>query len=138
MNNLKDIIREYEELYRSTKESFLKYGKIYIAYDFDDTIYSLNKPNNLIDRTISILKKWELHAKFILFTCRSGEWLEFALKEISDKEIPLDWIGENKEVEFGGKPYYNLFLEDKSSIMVPLMVLEKIYKEEIEGKNQNE
>lgn len=126
-NQIKRIISEYE-----------KYGKIIIAYDFDDTIYDMHGDKSEYKDVINILKKLEDHAYFICFTCRTFECHDLINKYIKEKELPLHTINQNiRKLDYtmSKKPFYNILIDDRSGIINSYILLLDFYNY-IEVKNE--
>lgn len=94
-----------------------------IAVDFDGTLCvnkwpEIGRPNARLIQNL-ILSKDEGH-KIILWTCRTGELLDKAIKWCENKGLVFDAINENvpEAIErFGGdcrKVYADIYLDDKS------------------------
>lgn len=103
-----------------------------IAIDYDNTIVNncypesgVLKPN--VKKALNKLKKNGY--QLILWTCRSGDALENAIKLIKEENLPFDFINENdpddinkfiecykNKTKIGKSPkiYYDVLIDDKS------------------------
>lgn len=97
-------------------EQYKLHDQLVIAYDFDDTV----RPYWCGDCTEiqSLLRgaKRALNAYFIVYT--SNKDIEGIKAYLNEEKIPWDSINENAPFAppFGGKIYYNLFLDDKAGL----------------------
>jgi len=104
-----------------------------IAVDFDGTCVTHEYPK--VGRDIGaqpVLKKFvELGHKLILYTMRSGQYLDDAVKWFEDNDIPLYGINENptqKEWTESPKAYANLYIDD-AAFGAPLVLEAMVYGE---------
>jgi len=98
-------------------EEWSKYGKIIIAYDFDDTVYDFHKKGFFYNDVISLLQRCEkVGAHFIVFT--ANDEIEIIKQYLNINKIPYDKINENMEfVKFTArKIYYNIMLDDRAGL----------------------
>jgi hypothetical protein len=118
-------LNELNQVNRLVKE-WEKYGKIIIAYDFDDTVYDFHKQGRKYEDIIALLKRCDnIGAHFIVFTC-CGEDEYMKIKDyLYDNKIPFDRINENMDfVKFTGKKvYYNILLDDRAGLKSAYSVL---------------
>lgn len=90
-----------------------KYGSLYIAFDFDNTVqdYQTKEPINGVISLLQDLSK--LGMKLILCTC--GDRLEEKLLFCKDYNITPYSVNSNPDINFGeGKPYFNVLLDDRA------------------------
>jgi hypothetical protein len=98
---------------------WIKYGKIIIAYDFDDTVYDFHNKGRKYDDVINLLKQCKsLGAYFIVFTSCNENDYDKIRNYLAENEIPFDKINENLNfVKFTGrKVYYNILLDDRAGL----------------------
>jgi len=78
-----------------------------IAFDFDETVVKWKGDGLMlpVKNVIDFLKfRKEMDDTLILWTCREGEALDWAVKKLIEWEIPFDYVNENaKEIIDGGK-----------------------------------
>lgn len=100
-------------------DEWKQYGKIIVAYDYDDTVYDYWKKGRTYDNVINLLRKCrEYGAYFIVFTA-CGKDQENDIKQyLTDNDIPFDKINENMDfINFTGrKVYYNILLDDRAGL----------------------
>jgi hypothetical protein len=100
-------------------EEYKKFGKIIIAYDFDDTVYDFHKKGREYSMIISLLKRWKGHAYFIVSTAAQEERMISIKEYLTANQLPYDAINENVpglDVPVGGKIYYNVLLDDRAGL----------------------
>lgn len=108
-----------------------RYGKIIIAYDFDDTVYDYHKKDRQYNDVITLLKECGLvGAYFIVFTCCGEDDYDKIKDYLSQLDIPYDAINDNLEfVKFKGrKIYYNILLDDRAGLPSAYKCLKKALK----------
>jgi hypothetical protein len=96
-----------------------------IAIDFDGTVVTHEYPKIGKDiGAIPVLQQLVAHEhKLILFTMRSGEYLEEAVKWFAENEIPLWGVNKNpqqKEWTNSPKVYAQLYIDD-AALGCPVM-----------------
>ena len=135
---MKDYYLSYENFYKRLEDEFKKYGKLIIAYDFDDTVFNFHKDSNRhYDKVISLLKEWSEHAYTILFTSRETSRLQEAIDFVKENNIPMDSVNKNMpNTPFGNnnKVYYNVLLDDRAGLKWSYKALRKLIKKIKKGK----
>lgn len=117
-NVLKRLHTEYE-----------KYGKIIIAYDFDDTVYDFHKQGRVYSNVIELLKKCKEYAYFIVYTASDEDRYPEIIEYLKNNEIPFDTINENishLNIPKGKKLYYNILLDDRAGLASSYKVLNNL------------
>ena len=117
----------YEAALERLKEEIKKYGKIFIAFDFDNTIFDYHNSGEDNSSVIELLRRCsDLEHKLILFTATSDdERLEFMKLYCKHYGIRITYINENPEVPGGVKPYYNILLDDRAGLEESYRILNK-------------
>ena len=91
-----------------------------IAVDYDQTLVFNDDYGETVafnDSLIAILKeRKEKGDKLILFTCREGEWLQEAIKEMEGKGLTFDSINEDlpEVINKTRKPKYDILIDDRA------------------------
>jgi hypothetical protein len=96
-----------------------KYGKLVIAYDFDNTVYDFHNKGYKFDKVIELLRECrEYGAYFIVFTASLPSRYEFIRNYLDENNIPYDSINEDyHETSYmGRKIYYNILLDDRAGL----------------------
>ena len=112
MRNLPCLLAKLLGVYR-------EHNNIIIAVDFDDTLYDWKDVGYDCDYVVDLVKRCQQHlnAKVMLFTCRNGDHLDFAVKHC--EEVGLNLWGINHNPDHGptdSKPFYNVLLDDKACL----------------------
>lgn len=89
-----------------------------IAFDFDGTVCEDCYPEIGQEKRDIIEMLWFTNAKLILWTCRTGELLENAVKWLNERGIYPDAVNDNlEEIKLQGllsrKVYADVYLDDK-------------------------
>ena len=96
-----------------------KYGRIIIAYDFDNTVFDYHGVGDTFPRVISLLRRAkELGAYLILTTCCDDSEIPRIREYLERNNIPCDIINDNAPfIPFKSrKIYYNLLLDDRAGL----------------------
>ncbi|ADO59890.1 hypothetical protein [Paenibacillus polymyxa] len=107
-NVINRLIREWKQ-----------YGRLVIAYDFDNTVFDYHGEGHSYENIVKLLRDCkEEGAYLIVFTSRRDEELPFVCKYLNDKHIPYDSINEQPPfLNFEGrKIYYNILLDDRAGL----------------------
>lgn len=102
---------------------YQKYGKLVIAYDFDNTIYDFHKKGNSYFQVMELLKELKrIGCICICFTANEDE--EFIRDYCKTWNIPLDKLNENPDFfqSNSKKIYFNALLDDRAG-------LQQVYQE---------
>lgn len=96
-----------------------KYGKLIVAYDYDNTVFDYNHMGNKCERVIELLRECYRYGFYLtVFTsCNDDRMLE--IKEyLESNNIPYDSINETPDyIPFRGrKVYYNILLDDRAGL----------------------
>ena len=105
-----------------------KHGTLYIAFDFDNTIYDYHDKGIDCSSVISLLQNCtKLGFKMILFTCEDD------INKLKEKEtfcfdnmIEVHYINESPILDFTTKPYYNILLDDRAGLESSMKILERV------------
>ena len=94
----------------------------FYAFDFDGTIVTNKFPETgeIIDGTVKKLNKlWEeISNVVIIWTCRSGDFLNLMNKFLLDNKIPFDFINKNPFVDYGSnKIFANEYYDDRNKLL---------------------
>ena len=119
-------------LFTKIHNVFKTHNNIILALDFDDTIYDWKNSGYDCDYVAELVKRCvkTLHAKVILFTCREGDHLNFAVEYCKEKEISLYGVNRNPDhPPTISKPFYNILLDDKACLSNVCDVLEELLSE---------
>jgi hydroxymethylpyrimidine pyrophosphatase-like HAD family hydrolase len=112
-----------ERLYNEWK----KYGKIFLALDFDDTIYDFHKKGYKYEKVIELVKACQKQGCYtIIFTGSELEKYPFIRSYCEEIGLHIDKINENAipmNVGNNGKIYYNILLDDRSGLSSSFRIL---------------
>lgn len=110
-------------------EEWQKYGKLIIAYDFDNTVFPYSDPNYTFDNVIELLRECKKNEFWLVVFTSCNEDRIPELKEYLKKHnIPYDSINETADfIPFKGrKIYYNLLLDDRAGLSAAYMQLKSV------------
>ncbi len=122
-------------------EEYRKYGKLIVAFDYDNTIFDYHNNGGDYSEVIKLLKKCtQLEFKMILFTTEED------LAKLEEKLYKCAQLGiGNYNKEFGlfacpyankgplfpnaKKPYYNILLDDRAGLEESYEILKYVVDE---------
>lgn len=119
-------------LYEKLKGVYEQHDNIILAVDFDDTIYDWKDTGWDCNYVVDLVKRCQQHlnAKVMLFTCRSGDKLDFALRYCAEVELTLWGINYHPDHRpTDSKPFYNVLLDDKACLSEVCNVLEYLLED---------
>lgn len=97
-----------------------KYGKLVIAYDFDNTVFDYHGHGHSYDQVIELLRECnEFGAHLVVFTARREDEYDFVKEYLDSNNIPYDSINEDviNFNQYGRKLYYNILLDDRAGLL---------------------
>lgn len=119
--------------YERLRKDYLEHKSLFVAFDYDNTVYDYHKQGINYDKIISLLRVCKsLGFKMILFTGNEGEKLEEIKNDLITRNIPFDLINENPLMHTR-KPYYNILLDDRAGLKEAYNNLKKL-TDEIQNK----
>ncbi|MBB6672212.1 hypothetical protein [Cohnella nanjingensis] len=97
-----------------------KYGRLVVAYDYDNTVYDYHHAGLAFDDVIALLRACkEQGAHLVIFTaCGEAQYPEIRAY-LTANRIPFDAINENPPFVPVGSPhkiYYNILLDDRAGL----------------------
>lgn len=109
-------------------ETWKEHGKIIICVDFDNTIFPYYSFEDELCHTIidTLHEALALGARLILYTCRDGEDLEYAINYCKRKGLEFEQVN-NHIISLpsqSNKPYCNIMLDDKAGLCSALYILQ--------------
>ena len=117
---------------------YLKYGTLYIAFDFDNTIWNFNKynanyednPDAVFWDIVNLLKKCKEHGmKLILWTSCPIPWDELKKNQLCKAwGIEPDYLNCSPLSPGAVKPHFSLLLDDKAGLESSVYILEELLK----------
>jgi len=99
-----------------------KYDHIYVAFDFDNTVFDFHNIGDTFPRMETLLRflKRNEEFKLILFTCNGGDKLLECIEYCKNNGYEPDYVNENPVVNNAHyvvqKPYYSILLDDRAGL----------------------
>jgi hypothetical protein len=104
-----------ESIARLVKD-FEKHGGLYVAFDFDNTVFDYHDKGDTFYKVEELLiEAKSVGCKLILFTANKGKKLIEAKAYCCNRGYSPDFINENPLMDTI-KPYYNILLDDRSGL----------------------
>ena len=117
------------DFYNRLKQDYLAHKSLFVAFDYDNTVFDYHSQGINYDEIIEILRTCKsLGFTLILFTGNEGEKLETIKQDLKNREIPFDLINENPLMKTR-KPYYNILLDDRSGLKESFNYLKRLIYE---------
>lgn len=89
-------------------------GKV-IAIDFDGTITEDSEypvMGKIKEKAVEVIKELKKKNTIILWTCRTGEFLQEAVNALKEKGLEFDYI--NEYPGCGSKVFANIYIDDRA------------------------
>lgn len=123
-------------------EEYKKYGKLIVAFDYDNTIFDYHNKGGDYSCVIELLQDCTRYGfELVLFTSEEDEY-KIRLKQMECAKL---WIGTNKKVgkrwdffppdthssifSSSKKPYYNILLDDRAGLEESYEILKYVVDE---------
>ena len=120
---------------RRLLEEYKKYGRLIVAFDFDNTIFDYHNNGGDYSEVIHLLNRcYKLGFYLVLFTCEEN-LIELQAKQRQTAEIlGLDvnfklYINESPIFTKSEKPYYNILLDDRAGLEESYEILKYVVDE---------
>jgi hypothetical protein len=108
---------------------YLKHGSLFVAFDFDNTVYDYHMAGIDYSEIINLLKEcYELDFTLILFTSNEGRKLEDAEYFLKNIGVKYSYVNENPAFKTR-KPYYNVLLDDRAGLVEAYTMLRELIDE---------
>lgn len=126
---MEDRYLDVGESYKRLKKVKQEHNHLFIAFDFDDTVYPCTDFGDSFPKIESLLRlaKSQGH-KLILFTANEGERLQWIIKWCEQEGYAPDFVNENPLMATR-KPYYNILLDDRAGLYEAYTILYNILTE---------
>lgn len=138
MKNLLDPYMDVERFYSRIRDEYRKYGKLIIAFDFDDTVFDTHHNDWQYEAVIQLLNRWTGRAYFICWSASPKERFPMMQEYFDRNGIPCDAINQNAPWLSPDmrhrKIYANVYLDDRCGITVAYWALNRLINEIEEGK----
>ena len=115
-----------EEAYNRLMIEYNKYGSLFVAFDFDNTVFDYHKTGDTFPKLEELLIKCRrFNMKLILFTANEGEKLPEIIKYCKERGYEPDYVNESPMFPTR-KPYYNILLDDRAGLKSSYDALSKL------------
>lgn len=107
-------------------EEYRQHKALFIAFDFDNTIFDYHNSGRDFHDVITLLRQCseQGHKMILLTSNEDAEKLAFIRQYCRHFGIRIDYVNENPEVCKGcRKPYYNILLDDRAGLTEACEVL---------------
>ena len=138
---MKDFMESFNHPFRKEAckkrllEEYKKYGRLIVAFDFDNTIFDYHNNGGDYSEIIHLLNRcYKLGFYLVLFTCEEN-LIELQTKQRQTAEIlGLDenfklYINESPIFTKSRKPYYNILLDDRAGLEESYEILKYVVDE---------
>lgn len=113
-----DYYRNYSNFYERLEREYIKYSRLIIAVDFDNTLYNIHNVSGSFDEVQELVKEWGDYAYIYIFTARTPDKYNEVEVFLKSKNIRYDAINESPPMDgFDGvKPFYSVLIDDRAGI----------------------
>jgi hypothetical protein len=113
---MEDRYLDFNENVNRLINDYKKHGNLFIAFDFDNTVFDYFNVGDIYPKIESILRYLKQNNfDLILFTGNEGNKLQEIIKYCRDHGYKPTYINENPIMKTR-KPYYNLLLDDRAGL----------------------
>lgn len=106
------------------KQDYLKHKSLFVAFDFDNTVFDFFGVGDTFPALEGLLKLAKLrNCKLILFTGNEGERLKEIVQYCKDHGYEPDYVNENPFTPTR-KPFYNILLDDRAGLNEAYRILQ--------------
>lgn len=113
---MEDRYLNISECTKRLYNEYLKYNNIFVAFDFDNTVFDYHKVGDTFPKVESLLRELkELGITLILFTGNEGDKLVNIVEYCKNNGYEPTFINENPIMDTR-KPYYNILLDDRAGL----------------------
>lgn len=101
-------------------EEYEKFGTLWVAYDFDNTVYDYHKKGHDYEEVTALIRELkEVGCKLIVFTAEKD--LGHVLAYLHQHDIPYDLVNENppffRSPDESRKIFWNILLDDRAGLL---------------------
>lgn len=97
-------------------ENYREHKNLFIAFDFDNTVYDYHGVGDTFTKIEEILRHVKkMNMTLILFTANEGHRLDFIKQYCKERGYEPDYVNENP-ITKTTKPYYNILLDDRAGL----------------------
>lgn len=115
-NHVSDRYLSQFECVKRLVNDYKKHGNLFVAFDFDNTVFDYFGTGETYPKLESLLKFLKIEGfKLILFTGNEGEKLQEIVKYCKEHNYEPDFINESPVMKTR-KPYYNILLDDRAGL----------------------
>jgi hypothetical protein len=126
MSNSLDFFQDDSNNVQRLVGEWKTYGKLIVAYDFDNTVFDYSKKNNDCSNVIKLIRECALMGfHLVVFTSCNNDRLPDIAEYLIENRIPFDAINETPDfIPFQGrKVYYNILLDDRAGLSAAMKIL---------------
>lgn len=119
------------------RAEYKKYGKLIVAFDYDDTVFDTHDNGWDYSMVIDLLQRVRPYAFIICWSASPESRYREMYEHFAEKGIPCDAINENAPwiADKGRKIYANIYLDDRSGLQTAYWALLTLVKELEEERN---
>ena len=114
------------------------HNTIIVGVDFDDTVFPLNDTiyiRTRCSKVVSLLKELKYKITICLYTVSDNQSLKYKKYLMETLGIKADYVNESPiKLGNGGKPYFNILLDDKAGLNETIEILTE-FKNKINETN---
>lgn len=115
-SSVKDRYLDTTRAVKRLVNDYLKYGNLFIAFDFDHTVYDTDGIGDTFPKMEALLRFLKLKGfKLLLFTANEGDNLKMRVQYCKDRGYEPDLINENPVMDTR-KPMYSILFDDRAGL----------------------
>ena len=112
---------------RRLANEYERHGSLYVAFDFDNTVYDYHNQGFVFERVEKILKECKKYGfRLVLFTAKETQSdIDKCVAYCAERGYEPDYVNECPVMNTS-KPYYNILLDDRAGLQSALYILEEV------------
>ena len=131
-----DYYLDEEKCYQRLEDEFIKYGKLIVVVDYDDTLYDFHKKGRTYNDMFALLKRWEGYSDVIIFTAKDPDEYPPIIEYLRQNNIKYLGINCDSPIGIPGRKIYaNVYMDDRGGLPLTykhmMRLIEKIEKGEV-------
>lgn len=120
---MKDRYLDLTENVKRLIADYRKYKNLYIAFDFDNTVFDYHKIGDTFPKLEKLLRYLKIKGfNLILFTGNEGNKLQEIVSYCKEHGYEPNFVNECPVMETK-KPYYNILLDDRAGLNEAYQIL---------------
>lgn len=112
-----DYYLNSENVYRRLEEEYLKYGRLILCVDYDDTLFDFHKKGRTYEDVFQLLRRWQKYADIIIWTGNGEDCFTDIRTYCEEHGLTIYGINCDSRIKVAGRKIYaNAYLDDRAGL----------------------